>query len=102
MYVSRSLSVAPKCSLFNPCRGNRLNSKFYFQGPKEPVPPQNFARVIEMPMTTGHEPEGHSSHFNDNESFTLHHSDGPQTVNEIGLEGFPFYQDGSLEKYNVC
>ena len=93
-------TCSPKCPLLNPCCGNRLNSKFYFQGPRDPVPPRNFARVIEMPVTPGH--EGPSSHFNDNESFDLHHSDGPQTVNEIGLGGFPFYQDGNLEKYNVC
>ena len=95
-------TCSPKRPLLNPCCGNRLNSKFYFQGPKDPVPPRNFARVIEMPMTPGHGPGGPSSQFNDDESFHLHHSDVPRTINEIGLGGFPLYQDRNSEKYDVC
>jgi hypothetical protein len=95
-------TCSPKRPLLNLYCGNRLNSKFYFQGPKQPIPPRIVARVIDMPMTTGHDLERPSSHFNDNESIHLHHSDGPETVNEIGLGGFPFYHDVDSEKHNVC
>jgi hypothetical protein len=54
-----------------------------------------------MPMNSGHGLGGASSPYID-DSCRLQHSVEPQTINEIGLAGFPLYQDRDLEKYNVC
>jgi hypothetical protein len=81
--------------------GDRLNSKFYFQAAKVPVPPRNFSRIVEDP---GYELGRASSNFTEDSCRGLQHSAAavPQTVNEIGLAGFPLYHDRDLEKYNIC